>query len=105
MGKLKMGVIGLGLGRGHARGYHSHPQAELVAVWQQKAGVVAGYLKALPPDADPDVRTAILGILADAPQWLKPDPFGNFDPAATNFMHVTGQLADTHEPLGVGHSD
>ena len=30
--KLRMGVIGLGMGRGHARGYHSHPQAELVAL-------------------------------------------------------------------------
>jgi predicted dehydrogenase len=32
MGKLKMAVIGLGMGRGHARGYHSHPQADLVAI-------------------------------------------------------------------------
>ena len=32
MGRLKMGVIGLGMGRGHARGYHSHPQADLVAI-------------------------------------------------------------------------
>ena len=30
--KLRMGVIGLGMGRGHARGYHSHPRAELVAL-------------------------------------------------------------------------
>ncbi len=32
MGRMKMGVIGLGMGRGHARGYHSHPQADLVAI-------------------------------------------------------------------------
>ncbi len=32
MGRMKMGVIGLGMGRGHARGYHSHEQAELVAI-------------------------------------------------------------------------
>jgi predicted dehydrogenase len=32
VGRLKMGVIGLGMGRGHARGYHSHPQADLVAI-------------------------------------------------------------------------
>ncbi|MDA0337896.1 MAG: Gfo/Idh/MocA family oxidoreductase [bacterium] len=29
---MKMAVIGLGMGRGHARGYHSHPQADLVAI-------------------------------------------------------------------------
>jgi predicted dehydrogenase len=32
MKKLRMGVVGLGMGRGHARGYLSHPQAELVAL-------------------------------------------------------------------------
>ena len=32
MGRMKMAVIGLGMGRGHARGYHSHPQADLVAI-------------------------------------------------------------------------
>jgi len=32
VGRLKMGVVGLGMGRGHARGYHSHPQADLVAI-------------------------------------------------------------------------
>ena len=37
MGKLKMGVIGLGMGRGHARGYQSHPDAELVALCDQDA--------------------------------------------------------------------
>jgi predicted dehydrogenase len=30
--KLKMGVVGLGMGRGHARGYQSHPGCELVAL-------------------------------------------------------------------------
>ena len=30
--KLRMGVIGLGMGQGHARGYQSHPHAELVAL-------------------------------------------------------------------------
>ena len=29
---LRMGVIGLGMGQGHARGYQSHPNAELVAL-------------------------------------------------------------------------
>lgn len=33
--KLKMGVVGLGMGRGHARGYQSHPGSELVAVCDQ----------------------------------------------------------------------
>ncbi|MEW6754912.1 MAG: Gfo/Idh/MocA family oxidoreductase [Candidatus Latescibacterota bacterium] len=31
-GKLRVGVVGLGMGRVHARGYASHPQAELVAL-------------------------------------------------------------------------
>ncbi len=32
MKKLRMGVVGLGMGRGHARGYLNHPQADLVAL-------------------------------------------------------------------------
>ncbi|MEE2831150.1 MAG: Gfo/Idh/MocA family oxidoreductase, partial [Candidatus Latescibacterota bacterium] len=32
MSRLKMGVIGLGMGRAHARGYHSHAQSDLVAI-------------------------------------------------------------------------
>lgn len=32
MKKLRMGVVGLGMGRGHARGYLSHPGADLVAL-------------------------------------------------------------------------
>ncbi len=31
-GKLRMGVIGLGMGKNHALGYQSHPKAELVAL-------------------------------------------------------------------------
>ncbi len=38
VGRLKMGVIGLGMGRGHARGYHSHPQADLVAICDMDVG-------------------------------------------------------------------
>ena len=30
--KLRLGVVGLGMGRGHAEGYKSHPGAELVAL-------------------------------------------------------------------------
>jgi predicted dehydrogenase len=30
--KLRLGVIGLGMGRNHVRGYQAHPQADLVAV-------------------------------------------------------------------------
>ena len=30
--KLRMGVVGTGMGRGHMNGYKSHPQAELVAI-------------------------------------------------------------------------
>ena len=36
--KLKMGVVGLGMGRGHARGYQSHPGSELAAVCDQDEG-------------------------------------------------------------------
>ena len=52
--------------------------ADLIERWQQKSEVVAGHLKALPPDSDMDVREAILNVLAGAPDWLKPDLFGNF---------------------------
>ena len=31
--KLRMGVIGLGMGYGHAKGFYAHPAAELVALW------------------------------------------------------------------------
>ncbi len=30
--KLRMAVVGLGMGRGHAKGYQTHPQADLVAL-------------------------------------------------------------------------
>ncbi len=32
MGKLRVGIIGLGMGRNHIAGYRSHPQAEVVAI-------------------------------------------------------------------------
>lgn len=32
MKKLRVGVIGLGMGRGHIRGYQSHPKAKVVAI-------------------------------------------------------------------------
>jgi predicted dehydrogenase len=31
-GKLRMGVVGLGMGRAHIRGYQTHPQADMVAI-------------------------------------------------------------------------
>lgn len=31
-GKLRLGVVGLGMGQGHVRGFQSHPKAEVVAV-------------------------------------------------------------------------
>ena len=41
MKKLRMGVVGLGMGMGHARGYQSHPAAELVAVCDADAARLA----------------------------------------------------------------
>ena len=32
MNKLRVGIIGLGIGRSHIRGYQSHPNAEVVAI-------------------------------------------------------------------------
>ena len=32
MSKIKVGVIGLGVGRSHLEGYKTHPNAEVVAV-------------------------------------------------------------------------
>ena len=32
MKKLRMGVVGMGMGQGHARGFFSHPGADLVAL-------------------------------------------------------------------------
>jgi len=32
MDKLRVGVIGVGMGKGHVRGFNSHPQAEVVAL-------------------------------------------------------------------------
>jgi len=70
--------------------------AEAVQVWKQRAEVVAGQLKALPPDTDPAVRAAVLGILADVPDWLKPDAFGEFDRPAQRqepAAHAAGEAA------------
>ena len=44
MGKLRMAVVGLGMGKGHARGYLSHRSAELVALCDadgERLGAVA----------------------------------------------------------------
>jgi predicted dehydrogenase len=32
MGKIRIGVIGLGIGRHHIQGYRTHPAAEVVAI-------------------------------------------------------------------------
>jgi len=32
MNNLRVGIIGLGIGRSHIRGYQSHPNAEVVAI-------------------------------------------------------------------------
>jgi predicted dehydrogenase len=32
MDKIRIGVIGLGIGRHHIRGYQAHPHAEVVAI-------------------------------------------------------------------------
>lgn len=32
MGKIRVGVIGLGMGRHHIAGYQAHPKAEVVAI-------------------------------------------------------------------------
>ena len=63
-------------------------------LWTQKSEVVAGYLKALPPDADMEVRLAIFNVLAGAPDWLKPDLYGNFQGAEVNVVAPV-----VHEPL------
>jgi hypothetical protein len=63
-------------------------------LWTQKSEVVAGYLKALPPDADMEVRLAIFNVLAAAPDWLKPDLYGNFQGAEVNAV-----VPVVHEPL------
>lgn len=61
--------------------------SEQVQAWKQKAEVVAGQLKALAPDTDMEVREAVLGILADVPEWLRPDPFGDFEGAVRSLAH------------------
>jgi hypothetical protein len=78
----------------------AQPTAESVAVWKQKAEVVAGHLKALPPDTEPEVRNAILSSLANAPEWLKPDAFGNFDPTALNTIPMAHTTATAPAPAG-----
>lgn len=47
MKKLRLGVVGLGMGRGHARGYMSHPQADLVALCDMDADRLASEASAL----------------------------------------------------------
>ena len=41
MGKLRMGVVGLGMGMAHAQAYQSHPGAELVALCDNDAAKLA----------------------------------------------------------------
>ena len=39
--KLRCGVIGLGMGKGHIKGYQSHPQAEVVAIADLNADLLS----------------------------------------------------------------
>ena len=42
MDKIRVGVVGLGIGRHHIRGYQSHPAAEVVAIADLDESRLAG---------------------------------------------------------------
>ena len=72
---------------------------EQLQVWKQRADVVAGQLKALPSNTDTQVREAVLGILADVPNWLRPNLFGRFDDAEESEVVATGVGHGEVEPV------
>ncbi len=78
MGKLRMAVVGLGMGRGHARGYESHPQADLVALC----------------DADPerlDATAQELGVgttYTDAEEMFRKEKLDGVSIAVPNKYHA-----------------
>jgi len=78
VGTLKMGVIGLGMGRGHARGYHGHPRAELVAVCDPDE------VRAREVQAELDVPR----VYADAADMLKREDLDAVSIAVPNKLHA-----------------
>ena len=83
MGKLRMAVVGLGMGRGHARGYESHPQADLVALC----------------DADPerlDATAQELGVgttYTDAEEMFRKEKLDGVSIAVPNKYHAPLTIA------------
>ncbi len=71
MKKLRVGVIGLGMGRAHIAGYQKHPQAEVVALADldtarlEKAGAEVG-VKALYTSVDSMLRKEKLDVVSVA---------------------------------------
>jgi predicted dehydrogenase len=77
--KLKIGVIGLGMGAAHIKGYMKHPNAEIVAI-----------------AARPDPRTAALGenfptfkgkLYSDGMEMLEKEKLDIVSVAVPNFLH------------------
>ena len=77
MKKLRVGVIGLGMGRAHIEGYRSHPGAEVVAI----ADPNEQRLK------DAGDRYSIPGRYADAPSMLRREKLDVVSVATPNKFH------------------
>jgi predicted dehydrogenase len=83
MKKLRVGVIGLGMGRGHIRGYLSHPKAKLVAI----ADLDEERLKKTGEEFD------IEGRYTDYKEMLKEEKLDVVSVATPNFLHKPQTIA------------
>ena len=77
MKKLRCGVIGLGMGQSHVKGYQSHPDAEVVAV----ADIDAGRLKAAGDKLD------VRGRYTDPLEMLRKEKLDMVSVATPNKFH------------------
>jgi predicted dehydrogenase len=77
MKRLRVGVIGLGMGQAHVRGFQEHPQAEVVAV----ADVDTGRLKTLGDSL------GVAGRYAHAPDMLRKENLDIVAVATPNKFH------------------
>jgi len=81
--KIRCAVVGLGIGRGHARAYHEHPEAELVAVADLSAEALRPWAATLGADA----------CFTDYREMLKSRRPGLVSVALPNYLHAEVSIA------------
>lgn len=81
--KLRLGVIGLGMGRGHIKGYQAHPEAEVVAVCDQDTVRLA----------DAQKEFGIAALYTDYKEMLRKEKLDGVSVAVPNVFHAPMTIA------------